>query len=102
MHKFGADTFFRGCETLRLDLLDLFGIDYVIEHFLCDYKERQENELRWLYTNETLYAMSNQCKMTKSYMEIKPKYNEPEKKRDADEVAAELILKMGLKFKQQK
>ena len=98
MYKFGANDFFRGCETLRLDLLELFGTYYVIEHFYSDLKDRREKELPWLYANMALYALTNHGKMEKSYAEILSMVNKPKEPRSGKEVAEAAAKRMGTKI----
>lgn len=45
--------------TIRMDLLDLFGRGYVIEHCMSLFKKRQEEKAYKIYMSDVGYALVN-------------------------------------------
>ncbi len=110
----GADEYLSLISTIRLDLLELFGSGYVIDHCLSEWarkkKSEQEDKDRWIffsYISETLRIISeNTAKgvnvgQSASYMSkkladvLRP---DPYEDKSGDDIAADVIAKAGLKF----
>ena len=45
--------------TIRMDLLDLFGRGYVIEHCMSPFKKRQEEKAYKIYMSDVGYVLAN-------------------------------------------
>jgi len=45
--------------TIRMDLLDLFGRGYVIEHCMSLFKKRQEEKAYKIYMSDVGFALAN-------------------------------------------
>ena len=92
----GADEYFRCCETIRLDLLELLGKEYIVEHCIYELKKRNEMSIYHNYIAMTLYAISNNRRMVKTYQEVINVKNTPVDNRTGDEIAVDVISKCGL------
>lgn len=92
----GADKYFDCCREIRLDLLELIGKEYIFEHCISELKLRNELDLFRNYIAMSLYAISNNRGMTKTYQEIQRASMEKKDSRSGDEIAIDVIKKAGL------
>jgi hypothetical protein len=81
-----------------LDLLDLFGSYYVIEHVLAEHNIRMEEKVYRSYTGDLLKVIAESIGATVNYrlMELLEK---PKEEKTGDEIALEVIKRAGLKVK---
>lgn len=96
----GESAYLDYCRSIRLDLLNLFGSYYLIEHIVAEHEKRVKELVFSVYTTDVLKAMAESCGAT-----IKSRYidlinNEPEETKSADEIALEVIMKADLKVKE--
>ena len=99
----GSEEYFHCVESIRLDLLDLFGSGYVIEHCISALLERKKKDTLDIYLadclkniNEILAKTYGGSYSNQRYVElINPK---KEDKRTGDEIAADIIKRAGLRF----
>lgn len=54
----GADEYFRLCESIRLDLLELYGSGYVIDHCIAAFHAIQEEKGYRMYVTDALKAIA--------------------------------------------
>lgn len=76
-------------ESVRLDLLELFGRGYVVEHCISAFNEKQKEETYRLYVAEILRGIGKQVgvSFSMSYTElIKSMKPQKEETRTADEI----------------
>lgn len=98
----GADGYQECLETIRLDLLNLFGSDYVFEHCITAIRQKRERKQGFYYITDSLRNV-NEILATKyggKYLperlaDIMEEPKEPE--RSGDEIAADIIRRAGLK-----
>ena len=94
----GESAYLDLCRNIRLDLLDMFGSNYVIEHVAAEYNRRMEERLFREYVSEVLKCTAEGwgARISCSYSEmINPqKKEEPE---NGDEIALDVIRRAGLK-----
>ena len=102
----GADWYLTCVKTIRLDLLDLFGSDYVIEHCTSEYLEKAKEKERTYYIANCLKnineIIANQ--FGGKYLSIGLKEAlEPEKEntRTGDDIARDIIKRAGLSVQKQ-
>lgn len=53
----GADEYFEGLKTINLDLLEIMGRRYVIEHCISAFRAKQEEKLYRVYVTDALCAL---------------------------------------------
>ena len=107
----GADEYLKFIQTIRLDLLELFGSGYVIDHCIAVFskeqeeakKQEEEKRYRYYLTDCLKLITENTAKyaggsyLTISFRDIMdPK---PVIEKSGDEIAAEVIMRAGLKIK---
>jgi hypothetical protein len=83
--------------TARLDMLELLGSDYLVEHVLEKYNEERKESAYRAYTSDMLMAIAESMGATveSRYVDlIEP--GQPEE-MDADEIALDIIERAGLK-----
>lgn len=103
----GAAEYFKLIQDIRLDMLDLCGSSYVIEHCMAAFSVSQERKLYQSYVAECMRVitentagLSKQGKyITMRYMDIiKPQKEETQKDtRSAEEIIASIKSKLGRK-----
>ena len=88
------------CRSIRLEMLDLLGSWYVIEHVICEHNAKMEEEVFRVYMGDVLKAVGEQLglKIEKRLIELIKK-PEPEDSRTGDEIALAVIKAAGLKVK---
>ena len=55
----GAERYFKLSETIRLDLLELYGSGYVIDHCISAFLEEEEKKSYCIYVTDALRAYIN-------------------------------------------
>lgn len=53
----GADEYFEGLKTINLDLLEIMGRRYVIEHCISAFRAKQEEKMFRVYVTDALRAL---------------------------------------------
>lgn len=98
----GADQYTECIETIRLDLLDLFGSDYVFEHCVTAIRQKMERKQARYYIADALHNINAIMAqryggnyMAQRLSEIMNVPKEPEK--SGDEIAADVIRRAELK-----
>lgn len=84
---------------MRLDLLEMFGSGYLLEHIRAEHKRAMEEKLFYVYMSDMAKFMAETWggKVESRYSElIRPQEDTPE---SGDEVALSIINKLGLKGK---
>lgn len=78
-------------------MLDLLGAEYVIEHCVAVHSARQRQEAYQVYTTDCLSAIAKGlgAKVDRRFYDII--HPRPVDNRSAEEIANDLIKKMGLK-----
>ena len=102
----GAAEYFRAVSTIRLDLLDLMGSGYVIEHCIAAISVFQQEKLFRCYVtdalkniNEIVAKLYGGYQMNVRYHDLLPetKAKDNEDNRTGDEIALDIIKRAGLK-----
>lgn len=82
-------------------MLDLIGSDYVIDHVLAEHNVRMEDKVFRVYMTDLFKSMAESMNVTvlHRYVDLidTPKETKPQK--TGDEVALDVIRKLGLKVK---
>ena len=109
----GASEYLEHIQTLRLDLLELFGSGYVIDHCVSAFSKKKEQELQYEELKTCIYYFADCLKLITentaksanseaSYINnslrdiLNPK---PVIQKTGDEIAQEIIQKAGLSVK---
>lgn len=95
----GESNYFDYSRSIRLDLLELYGSIYVIEHVVSEYNKDEKEKSFKCYVTDVLKVIA-ECNGASIHMRwidvlTKPKENE----RSADEIALDIIKRAGLKVK---
>ena len=103
--SFGAENW--DYDGLSVELLQMIGKGYVIDHCVSLFKKKQEKKLYQIYVTDTLKLINDNIAKNFGGAMIKTKYSEltqtvKEDNRTGDEVAREVIGRLGLKVKGQK
>lgn len=99
----GADEYFDAVKTIRLDLLNLLGSGYVVEHCVSAFRIKAREEIWKGYIAEGVKILTENTSLrggahlAKSYRELIDTKKEPEK--TGDEIVREIINRAGLKVK---
>lgn len=98
----GANEYTECIETIRLDLLELFGNDYVFDHCVIAIRQKAEKKQERYYIADALYNINAILahRYSGNYMsarlsEIMEVPKEPDK--SGDEIAADIIRRAELK-----
>ena len=67
----GSDEYFRFSESIRLDLLEIFGRGYVIEHCISSFQKHKEEMTYRVYVTDLLRYMSGNNDVERYYDLIK-------------------------------
>ena len=88
---------------MRLDLLELLGAEYIIEHCYKEVERHNERRIYMVYVTDMLKAgvESQGVEVNSRFIDILDKYEnkEPVAEKTGDEIALEVIEKLGLKVK---
>lgn len=77
-------------ESIRLDLLDLLGSGYVIDHCVSAFLKEQREELYQIYVTDSLKAIGHLNRRFADY------FNKPKKEeRTAEEIIDGIKKKLG-------
>ena len=96
----GASEYIKLIKDIRLDLLDLLGSGYVIEHCVSAFLDFQRSELFEFYVTECLRVMSESLAggerryMTAKYGDLVNTKDTPEETRTADEIISGISDKL--------
>ena len=100
----GAAEYFKAVSTIRLDLLDLMGSGYVIEHCITAFSLYQQKKLFCQYTTDALKNINEifaktygGTYMTQRYSEYFPEESH-NREMSGDEIAADIIKRAGLRM----
>lgn len=97
----GEQGYFRHCESIRLDLLDLYGRGYVFDHCIAAYEQEIKERRYRTYVTDALMAMAgNTARFSGgSVMGIRwADDGKPTDTRTGDEIAADFITRTGLTY----
>ena len=87
------------CRSIRLDLLELLGSEFVIEHVVAEYNKKVERRLYRCYTSDMLKAVVEGLGATVDSRFADLLENKPQDERTGDEIALDVIKRAGLKGK---
>lgn len=84
------------CRNIQLDLLNLFGSYYVIEHVIAEANKRSEERFYRIYASDMLKAIAESlgAEVNERYVDL---INNDVDTRTGDEIAADIIKRAGLK-----
>ena len=96
MSAAGADKFFRGLSSVRLDMLDLLGAVYMMDAVIDAINARRETEMYWEYSAECLRGIGASLGMKiVSFHDIL--HPQPIDTRSGLEIAVDMLDKFGIK-----
>lgn len=93
----GADAYFQAIKTIRLDLLELVGRSYIIEHCAAEINRSHHEKSYQIYVTDTLKAIAentartvkNGATMTKRWIDvIEPPKPIKEDNRSCEEIVS--------------
>ena len=89
---------------LSLELLDMIGRGYVVEHCVSSFNKRQKELAFQIYVTDTLKSIDEKLFNTFGGTAYKDRFidritSEKKPVKSGDEIAAEVIKKAGLKLK---
>lgn len=98
----GSDEYTECIESIRLDLLELFGCDYVLDHCVTAIRQKARKKQAVYYITDSLKNINGILAtryggsyLTERLADILETPKEPDK--SGDEIAAEIIRRAGLK-----
>ena len=97
----GEAEYFRCCRTIRLDLLDLFGRGYVIEHCADELSQAAEQRRLRAWVTDALMVLTENTARFAGGRRMARRWAEgprPADERSADEIAAGVMRRAGLRF----
>lgn len=100
----GADEYFTCLKSIRLDMLELMGSGYVIEHCVSVYSERCRDKAYKNYVADALMCISESTASCYGGSYLDTRYAElvgdvEVDDRTGDEIALDIIERAGLKVK---
>ena len=112
----GEDRYFDYCQSIRLELLDLYGKCYIAEHIASSLRREQKELQLFCYVTDALKIMTENTSryivpgvgdveygshLRSRWIELQTskKNYQPEKEKSGDEIAADLIRRAGLKLR---
>ena len=101
----GADGYIRAISTIRLDLLEIFGRGYVVDHCVAFFKKEKDETLYRCYVADLLKVTAEMAGRAAGYEVTAQSYREliglvKEDDRTGDEIAADIIKRAGLRMKE--
>lgn len=97
----GSDEYFRCISTIRLDMLELMGSGYVVEHCVAAFAERCEKKAYRNYMADGIKCISETIANVYggTYMENRlADLMDTTPEKTGDEIALEVITRAGLKL----
>lgn len=85
--------------TINLDMLNLIGSIYVIEHVIIEYNIESEEKFYKTYVTDLLKTLAEINNITVSGRFIDLLNVSPEPEKTGDEIAKDIIERAGLKVK---
>lgn len=88
----GAQEYLTLCSTIRLDILDLLGSGYVIDHCIAALKEKNERRAAVVYITDTLKILNENVTRIGGGSTLKARYidlvetKEPEPVRSSEQI----------------
>lgn len=95
----GEYEWFECCKSIRLDLLELYGSTYVIEHVTTEYNDRVERKVYRSYTTDMLKAIAESLGVSVIDRYADVISLEASDTRTGDEIAEDIIKRAGLRGK---
>lgn len=98
----GGDTYFKLIRTVRLDLLDLFGSGYIIEHCVAALSDMSEQKAFEAYVTDNLQLIAENTAravdqgryIKQRYIDLTKKEKKKEETRTGDEIINDMKSKM--------
>ena len=97
----GADEYLRCCRSIRLELLEVFGRGYVIEHCLSELRERAERRRFHAYVTDALMLLTENTARAAGGRRLTRRWAEgfaSADERSGAELAAGVMRAAGLRF----
>ena len=96
----GEDGYFRCCRTLNLDLLDLLGPGYLVDHALAELADAAEQRRLYAYVTDALMALCENTARPHGGRRLTRRWIDPAPTPTTPEAAAKtLIQNAHLTFK---
>ena len=95
----GESGYLSCCRGVDLELLELLGTEYLIEHIISEHQKEVHKKAYWSYTADILKALAESMgvEVERRYADIIS--NKPVDNRTGDEIALDVITRAGLKVK---
>lgn len=87
------------CRNINLDLLEMIGSGYVIDHVVAEHNKRAKDEAYRIYVGDLLKCLAETWGAQIPYRYADMIAPQEEEQKSGDEVAIEVITKLGLKGK---
>ena len=98
----GAEGYRRGCASIRLELLDLLGREYVIEHCVQVLKDVAEERRYRAYVTDALMVLTENTARFAGGRRLMTRWASglaAGRAQSGDDIAAEVMRRAGLRFK---
>ena len=96
----GESAYLDYSRSISLELLDLFGSYFVIEHMATEHEKRMNELIYRAYITDALKAMAESWGVSIMSRYVDLINREPEETKSGDDIALEVIMKAGLKVKE--
>lgn len=77
--------------SIRLDLLDVLGDDYIVQHLMNAYKEKNEAKLFRTYVTNSLYCMMHGLTLSVKYSELAGNEESEQPKESEEDIKERMI-----------
>ena len=98
----GSDTYLKLISTIRLDLLELFGSGYVIEHCVAAFSDLQRERAFQAYVTDCLKMVAENTSKPyggkypgKRFADVWEKMGKPKDKRTAEDIISHMLRKIN-------
>lgn len=95
----GESAYIDYCRNINLELLDLFGRGYVIDHVVAEHNNRMKGEIYKFYVSDLLKCLAESWGANIHYRYADMIDPQTEEQKSGDDIAYEVITKLGLKGK---
>lgn len=87
------------CRNINLELLELLGSRYVIDHVVAEHNNRMKDETYKVYVGDLLKCLAESWGANIPYRYADMIDPQTEEQESGDDIAYEVITKLGLKVK---
>ena len=98
MGEIGAQEYGRLISSIRLDLLDLFGDEYIAQHVAQTFAHEQEQLVYQNYIADAIYALGHGKALERRFLDVYQQMHgadHPVDERSAEEIKTDIMTKLN-------